>query len=61
MTKGKALLETRRLVGPSGHVRFGGGKARVGKFNHRGFVQYRVGETFDEALEKLREMKKGKA
>lgn len=57
MRKGKALLEARKIFGPSGHVRYKPGlpfPCVVGRFDHNGWSGVAVGKTWDEALEGAR-------
>ncbi len=52
MTKGKALIEARKLLGPKAHVRVCPSfpKYSVGKIDGYGFIGYGSGSTWEEAL-----------
>lgn len=54
MTKGKALIETRSLVGPLGHVRRDATSCEVGLWSASGWTPLAGGETFERALAALR-------
>lgn len=54
MTKGKALLEARRILGPSAHVRFDAAlpaPCKVGTFDANGWRGVAVGKTWGSALQ----------
>ena len=54
MTKGKALLEARRVLGPKGHVYFGGDSVYyVGTLDENGFRISADGTSWEEALGKI--------
>jgi hypothetical protein len=56
MTKGKALIEARLLLGPMAEVRIGTGypPCTVGKRDSYGFIGYGSGRTWEEALKAAR-------
>ncbi len=56
MSKGKALIEARRILGPSGHVRKTAGwpPFAVGVFGKKGFDVQGWGRTWEDALKEAR-------
>ncbi len=59
MTKGKALIEARMLLGPKAQVHIGTGYPpyTVGKPDGYGFVGYGSGSTWEEALKAAKGVK----
>jgi len=55
MTKGKALIKARRILGPRGHVGIVDGVCVVGKFVDE-FVSYGSGLSWEEALKSAAEV-----
>lgn len=56
MTKGKALLAARKVLGPSAHVRYDDGlplPCKIGTFDERGWIGVAVGKSWGGALEAL--------
>lgn len=55
MTKGRALIEARHILGPSGHVRrTDAGEHQVGTFDHHGFQIVAVADSWGTALSDAR-------
>ena len=57
MTKGKALIEVRRIIGPSGHVRYEASlpmPCKVGTFDANGFKCIAVARSWGGALDQIR-------
>lgn len=56
MTKGKALIEARKILGPKAHVRFDPGlpfPCKIGTFD-RAWNGVAVGKTWEKALAEIR-------